>query len=467
MQDAAACSSTFASATTAALTSSGSGGSVLKRMRGGLGRIIRGKRGVPRQDVLLTGEDAARQLEAERRQWAAERQLLLDDCTAIRAEAQTLALRMEGWTALVRDIFFYGALHDHVDLITHVLCSQLREHVSEVDGVSEVDVSELRLPSSSEFAPELQLLKYCGPELSEWQIRWEPPPAQAACSIMLHGRKFGVTFALVVSISKLRLDGELQCCCDVHDAMQSQSREQGGRTLRVGFKRMPEVSFEMALDSQSKVLALGHDTLCAWIKKQIDHTLKQQCVLPNAIEVVLPAGSSGGIAGIAGIAGGGGGGGGSASASGGSGSGGGNPFCVSPGSSSPVSGPSHASAGEVEPLVVEPAMQYALQRLLALRVDTPSGPTWLLNDDLAQALGAPLHELRARRPKVGSTAPRTTVPTDVEWGTTLVLALLQLRYHDLTNIWSPVVEARRNATLQVLMRAAMEAVCALHLQETL
>ena len=73
----------------------------------------------------------------------------------------------------------------------------------------------------------------------------------------------------------------------------------------------------------------------------------------------------------------------------------------------------------------------------------------------------PEKRLRARRPKEGSTAPRTTVPTDVERGTTLVLALLQLRYHDLTNIWSPVVEARRNATPQVLMRAAMEAICAL------
>jgi len=78
-----------------------------------------------------------------------------------------------------------------------------------------------------------------------------------------------------------------------------------------------------------------------------------------------------------------------------------------------------------------------------------------------------LNYLRARRPEEGSPAPRTTVPTDVERGTTLVLALLQLRYHDLTNIWSPVVEARRNATLQVLMRAAMEAICALSLQETL
>ena len=223
----------------------------------------------------------------------------------------------------------------------------------------------------------------------------------------------------------------------------------------------------MSLDSQSKVLALGHDTLCAWIKKQIDHTLKQQCVLPNAIEVVLPAGGAGVGAG----GGAGGGGAGSGGGPGGGGSGGGssssNPFCVSPGSSSPISGPSHASPADVVPLGVEPAMQHALQRLLSLRVDTPSGPTWLPNDDLAQALGAPLHELRARRLKVGSTAPRTTVPTDVEWGTTLVLALLQLRYHDLTNIWSPVVEARRNATPQVLMRAAMEAICALSLQETL
>ena len=34
-------------------------------------------------------------------------------------------------------------------------------------------------------------------------------------------------------------------------------------------------------------------------------------------------------------------------------------------------------------------------------------------------------------------------------------------------VWSPVVEARRNATTQVLMRASMQTICDLHLEDTL
>ena len=55
-------------------------------------------------------------------------------------------------------------------------------------------------------------------------------------------------------------------------------------------------------------------------------------------------------------------------------------------------------------------------------------------------------------------------PTDVEWGTTLVLALLQLRYHDHSHAWSALVEERRAATQASLMRAGMEAVCELQLE---
>ena len=96
---------------------------------------------------------------------------------------------------------------------------------------------------------------------------------------MLHGRKFGVTFSIVVSIAAVRrrrsnrraarerrhrdataaphphappdcaparaprpspwqfhVDGELQCCCASGDG----PHERGARTLRVGFKRLPQ-----------------------------------------------------------------------------------------------------------------------------------------------------------------------------------------------------------------------------------
>ena len=84
-------------------------------------------------------------------------------------------------------------------------------------------------------------------------------------------------------------------------------------------------------------------------------------------------------------------------------------------------------------------MQYALQRLLALRVDAPRGRRGTTTSRRRSTAAA-----RARAAAQGGLdrAAHGRL-TDVEWGTTLVLALLQLRYHDLTNIWSPVVEARR------------------------
>ena len=80
-------------------------------MRSGLRSAL--NLGRPREAGLVEGDAALHAaLQAERQRWAAERQMLLTDCTAIRAEAQALTERLDGWSSLVRDLFFYGGLHD-------------------------------------------------------------------------------------------------------------------------------------------------------------------------------------------------------------------------------------------------------------------------------------------------------------------------------------------------------------------
>ena len=119
--------------------------SVFTRMRSGLRSAFNLRQ--PRDGGPVEGDAALHAtLQAERQRWAAERQMLLTDCTVIRAEAQVLTERLDGWSSLVRDLFFYGGLHDRVDAITHFLCARLRESVGEIDGVSEVEVSQLRPP---------------------------------------------------------------------------------------------------------------------------------------------------------------------------------------------------------------------------------------------------------------------------------------------------------------------------------
>ena len=57
------------------------------RMRSGLRSVL--SRRQPRDGGLVEGDTALHAaLQAERQRWAAERQMLLTDCTAIRAEAQ-------------------------------------------------------------------------------------------------------------------------------------------------------------------------------------------------------------------------------------------------------------------------------------------------------------------------------------------------------------------------------------------
>lgn len=48
-----------------------------------------------------------------------------------------------------------------------------------------------------------------------------------------------------------------------------------------------------------------------------------------------------------------------------------------------------------------------------------------------------------------------------DWATSLVIALLQLRYHDRISVWGHVIEVRHHSFPRALMRAAMEAVCEL------
>ena len=87
----------------------------------------------------------------------------------------------------------------------------------------------------------------------------------------------------------------------------------------------------------------------------------------------------------------------------------------------------------------------------ALRQATQAGPAWALDGELAALLHASLFELSGRRPPSG--------PTDTEWGTALVIALLQLRYHDRASVWSPLVLP--GAVDAALLRSAMECVCEL------
>ena len=73
-------------------------------------------------------------------------------------------------------------------------------------------------------------------------------------------------------------------------------------------------------------------------------------------------------------------------------------------------------------------------------------------------MGVPLCTLEARTPAFDSLGGRAS---SSDWATVLVIALLQLRYHDRLPLWSEVVELRRHAFPRELMRAAMEAVCEL------
>ncbi|KAL1521908.1 hypothetical protein AB1Y20_021558 [Prymnesium parvum] len=352
----------------------------LSRLRGRLARIVR-----PRP----TADGGVDEL---RMRWAAEKAALLAELAASRGEAERAAAVAAGWEALSADLLYYGAVAGRAAELTEWLTQQLHGSLSEVEGVQEAEVADLTLPSASEYSPRLQLLKYHAPELSEWQVSWEPPPAMARAEIVLRGRKFGVSFSIGVTIRSLRLNGTLQCKWSPH----------GDRpTLSAGFKRMPEVGFDIAL--AGKALSLGSETLRAWLHRQVERALKEKVVLPKAVSVELPLFRG-------------------------------------------VRNSTQASTPRIG------------RALLALRVDSHAGPCWELDERLARALGAPLWRLESRKP-----AHLEGASARWQWGTTLVLAMLQLRYHDRANAWSSLVEVRRNGIGTELMRCGMEVVCDLNL----
>ena len=121
---------------------------------------------------------AGENVEALRRRWASEKQMLIADCTAARSELATLTQTLNGWQALVRDILFYGGLHGRAAEMTAQFAEQLRGSLGELEIVQEVEVTELHLPSAPDHSPQVRLIKYCGPELSEWNVLWEHSNAQ-------------------------------------------------------------------------------------------------------------------------------------------------------------------------------------------------------------------------------------------------------------------------------------------------
>jgi len=142
-------------------------------------------------------------------------------------------------------------------------------------------VTDLRLPSSVEHAPQVSLLKYAGPELSEWRVRWQPPSTQAGGSITLRGRKFGVTFSVVLGVGEIRFDGVVQCCLLAGDGPAAQP------SCRVGFKRLPEIRFELGI--ANKALSPGSDTLRSWLQRQLERWVRAVAVLPQTVSIRLPS----------------------------------------------------------------------------------------------------------------------------------------------------------------------------------
>ena len=51
-----------------------------------------------------------------------------------------------------------------------------------------------------------------------------------------------MTFTREVQVSKLQLDGQVQCCLSSEEGSLGVAKE---RSVRVGFKRLPQISFEI------------------------------------------------------------------------------------------------------------------------------------------------------------------------------------------------------------------------------
>ena len=337
----------------------------------------------------------------------------------------------------------------------------------------QLEVTELRLPTQPECAPRLALHQYCGPELSEWHVSWEPASTQAGGSIALRGRRFGVSFTIVVAVGSLRLSGLLVC---------RYTPEAERPMLVVGFKKAPAVQFDVSI--AGKALSLGSETLRSWLHRQLDKALRDHLVLPKTLEIPLPF---------------------LRGAAGGSPSTGVSPLTAVPSSAEPLRSaggqptPAPTSCTPVQPasfpsledvvigdtrmgdfpfgrartpspsMSSPPAAEGAgeeddaedavLRALLALRVDSDEGPAWNLDQQLADMLGVPLRKLEERRPPLETALGALAEPND--WATALVIALLQLRHHDRLPAWSALVEVRRHSFARELQEAAMECICEL------
>ena len=415
-----------------------------------------------RRTSLALASVSADSFEAERQRWQAERRMLLEDSASVRHAADETERLLSCWSTLAHDLLFFGLFVGRRQQWIDKLTTYLSRSLGEVEGVLDLEITELRLPPNAELAPRVALVRYAGPELSEWRVTWDPPSAQAGGSIALKGRRFGVSFTIVVAVGSLSLSGLLVCRYTPEEAQPK---------LHVGFKRPPNVHFDVSI--AGKALSLGSETLRAWLQRQLDQALREHLVLPRTVSIPLPflRGSAGGtplataaLAPAATPAG--------ATIVGG-------PAATQPSPSSPASSllPSMAlpdfdlffatppaERGTAGAPAASPASEAAsqeeaaLRRLLGLREESYTGPTWLLDARLAELLGVPLPVLERRRPVLEASG-EIAEPRD--WATSLVIALLQLRYHDRISMWGSLIEVRRHAFPRALMRAAMETVCEL------
>ena len=235
------------------------------------GRMLFGRKGPTKPLQEPEGYSMAE----ERERWQAERRMILEDSAQVRATADELERVLGGWSALAHDLLFYGLFYGRKQQWIDKLTARLQRSVGEVEGVLELEITELRLPSSAECAPQLKLHKYAGPELSEWNISWEPPSSQAGGSIALKGRKFGVSFTIVVAVGSLKVNGLV---------VVRWTPEAGTPVMVVGFKKVCDMLHACTRTPSSHLLTHMHSLTISF------RTMTHMCRCPlSTLTSLLPA----------------------------------------------------------------------------------------------------------------------------------------------------------------------------------
>uniref|UniRef100_A0A7S2ZMZ6 Uncharacterized protein n=1 Tax=Rhodosorus marinus TaxID=101924 RepID=A0A7S2ZMZ6_9RHOD len=202
----------------------------------------------------------------------------LDEVELLRRRVLELESQVKSWQDVARDFLFGMALSPEMNSwYATILREYLQKALSEIPQVEKVNFTECSFPCVPSETPEIQMLKWEGMGLGEWNVEWAPKSWWIAFSVTGTQSPLPTRFNALVTISSVHLQGRLRTALP-NDVS----------SVRFAFCSKPDLTFKTSFQlNWGRLPVPVRVSIESTVEDAIDAFIQNKLLLPNSYWVVM------------------------------------------------------------------------------------------------------------------------------------------------------------------------------------